>query len=248
MFFEASYITVPPNSLVPHLIWKCSTRPADNARSEARLWWDSRGKHRQPSIDSRRSLSYVALCSFRAWKEKVNVPLLVYCVKLLTYCLPTLSGAASGCLHTCSLPKPRTSTVVALLCPAVQHQSDLAAARCAAHLLSTDVYAKCHILYLSCLNCSSLFYVLLYYGGDGATVAAGGGPPSPSQPHVISQNFFCWISHHAHKMEPYIPKSSPFFTLCLLFLNFTPLFWKKKKITIELHLLPVWMCNLLLRQ
>ena len=94
-------------------------------------------------------------------------------------------AAASGCLHTCSLPKPRTSTVVALLCPA-----SLAAARCAANLLSTDVYAKCHILYLSCLNCSSLFYVLLYYGGGGATVAAGGGPPSPSQPHVISQIFF----------------------------------------------------------
>ena len=117
---------------------------------------------------------------------------LVYCVKLLTYCLPTLAYArllplASGCLHTCSLPKPRTSTVVALLCPA-----SLAAARCVAHLLSTDVYAKCHILYLSCLNCSSLFYVLLYYGGGGgATVAAGGGPPSPSQPHVISQIFFC---------------------------------------------------------
>jgi len=114
---------------------------------------------------------------------------LVYCVKLLTYCLPTLAYArllplASGCLHTCSLPKPRTSTVVALLCP-----GSLAAARCVAHLLSTDVYAKCHILYLSCLNCSSLFYVLLYYGG-GATVAAGGGPPSPSQPHVISQIFF----------------------------------------------------------
>lgn len=25
----------------------------------------------------------------------MNVPLLVYCVKLLTYCLPTLSGAAA---------------------------------------------------------------------------------------------------------------------------------------------------------
>jgi len=28
-----------------------------------------------------------------------------------------LLSLASGCLHTCSLPKPRTSTVVALLCP-----------------------------------------------------------------------------------------------------------------------------------
>ena len=97
---------------------------------------------------------------------------LVYCVKLLTYCLPTLAYArllplASGCLHTCSLPKPRTSTVVALLCPA-----SLAAARCVAHLLSTDVYAKCHILYLSCLNCSSLFYVYFY------TIAAAAAPLS----------------------------------------------------------------------
>ena len=103
---------------------------------------------------------------------------LVYCVKLLTYCLayalaaPPVrrlaytSGAAgpasclclpmpacllplaSGCLHTCSLPKPRTSTVVAILCPT----------SLVAHLLSTDVYAKCHILYLSCLNCSSFTY------------------------------------------------------------------------------------------
>jgi len=30
-------------------------------------------------------------------------------------------------------------------------------------------------------------------------------------------------------MEPYIPKSSPFFYLVLAFLNFTPLFLKKKK-------------------
>lgn len=153
--------------------------------------------------------------------------------------MPTLAYArllplASGCLHTCSLPKPRTSTVVALLCPA-----SLAAARCAAHLLSTDVYAKCHILYLSCLNCSSLFYVLLYYGGGGATVAAGGGPPSPSQPHVISQIFFVeFLIMHTRWSHIYL--KAALFYLVLAFLNFTPLFLKKKKkITIELHLLPV---------
>lgn len=151
--------------------------------------------------------------------------------------MPTLAYArllplASGCLHTCSLPKPRTSTVVALLCPA-----SLAAARCAAHLLSTDVYAKCHILYLSCLNCSSLFYVLLYYGGGGATVAAGGGPPSPSQPHVISQIFFVeFLIMHTRWSHIYL--KAALFYLVLAFLNFTPLFLKKK-ITIELHLLPV---------
>jgi len=35
----------------------------------------------------------------------------------LAYAARLLPALASGCLHTCSLPKPRTSTVVALLCP-----------------------------------------------------------------------------------------------------------------------------------
>lgn len=167
---------------------------------------------------------------------------LVYCVKLLIYCLPTLAytrlAAASGCLHTCSLPKPRTSTVVALPCCKTP-----AAARCAVHLLSTDVYAKCHILYLSCLNCSSsLFYVLLYYGGggSGATVAAaGGGPPSPSQPHVISQFFFVeFLIMHTRWSHIYL--KAALFLHCACFFKFHPhLFFEKKKITIELHLLPV---------
>ena len=112
---------------------------------------------------------------------------LVYCVKLLTYCLPTLAYArllplASGCLHTCSLPKPRTSTVVALPCCKTP-----AAARCAVHLLSTDVYAKCHILYLSCLNCSSLFYVYFY------TIAAAAAPlslPAADPPLLLNLTSF----------------------------------------------------------
>ena len=140
---------------------------------------------------------------------------------------------ASGCLHTCSLPKPRTSTVVAILCPAVQHQSDLAAA----HLLSTDVYAKCHILYLSCLNCSSLFYVLLYYGGGGgATVAAGGGPPLLLNLTSFHNFFVEFLIMHTRWSHIYL--KAALFYLVLAFLNFTPLFLKKK-ITIELHLLPV---------
>lgn len=152
-------------------------------------------KHRQSTLSQLcspmqlQSLKRESECSTSCLLCEAPYLLLAYSQRRAPRCLCP-PAAASGCLHTCSLPKPRTSTVVALRCPAVQHQSDLAAARCAAHLLSTDVYAKCHILYLSCLNCSSLFYVLLYYGGDGATVAAGGGPPSPSQPHVISQNFF----------------------------------------------------------
>lgn len=142
---------------------------------------------------------------------------------LLAYSCLCPPAAASGCLHTCSLPKPRTSTVVALLCPAVQHQSDLAAA----HLLSTDVYAKCHILYLSCLNCSSLFYVLLYYGGGGgATVAAGGGPPLLLNLTSFHNFFVEFLIMHTRWSHIYL--KAALFYLVLAFLNFTPLFLKKK--------------------
>ena len=149
---------------------------------------------------------------------------LVYCVKLLTSLL-----LAYSCL--CLLPLGAFIRVaylhhgllqLSLYCALLYSTKAtcVAAAHCAAHLLSTDVYAKCHILYLSCLNCSLLFYVLLYYGG---------GPPSPSQPHVISQIFFVeFLIMHTRWSHIYL-KAATFLPCACFFLNFTPLFLKKKK-------------------
>jgi len=142
----------------------------------------------------------------------VNVPLLVYCVKLLTYCLPTLAYARL-------LPPLGAFIRVAYLNHGLLllSLSDVAAARCAAHLLSTDVYAKCHILYLSCLNCSSLF--LYFY-----TMAAAAAPPSlpAADPLSFSTSrhftifFVEFLIMHTRWSHIYL-KAALFFTLCLLF-------------------------------
>jgi len=109
--------------------------------------------------------------------------------------------------------------------------SDVAAARCAAGApaLSTDVYAKCHILYLSCLNCSSLF--LYFY-----TMAAAAAPPSLPAADSLSFStsrhftifFVEFLIMHTRWSHIYL-KAALFFYLVLAFLNFTPLFFEKKK-------------------
>lgn len=142
---------------------------------------------------------------------------------LLAYsCLCQPAAAASGCLHTCSLPKPWTSTVVALL-------SGVAKARCAAHLLSTDVYAKCHILYLSCLNCSSLF---LYFYTMAAVAAA---PPSLPAADPLSfstsRHFTIFFVEFLimHTRWSHIHLKAALFLPCACFFKFHPPFFLKKK-------------------